>query len=315
MSSTAHSPSKKKEKSLFLLGFAIPLIFIFFIWSYTPGPSPFTHLQPYPVKHSDTKKKNLVDTHIQMAGSGSNLPITRLLLKAFLQTPQGKNIHIKLHKSIGSTGGIQATIDRTIHLGLISRPLTQHEQKRKLRVVPYARAAVVLATHPKVPLQNIQRSEILELYQGKKKYWKNGQRVLVYQRERGDSSHQAFAYKLPKFSQINEQAYQKKLWQILYKDSAMQRQLQNTEGAVGLLDLGLIQAQKLKLNILRINGIYPTEKDIRSNRYPYTKELAFVLREPINDKCKRFMSFVFSPAGAALLKANHYIPYQKQRPQ
>src|ERR1700704_6586574 len=60
------------------------------------------------------------------AGSGTNLPITRLLVEAFRQHHPENSIEVPA--SLGSTGGIRAVADGVIALGLISRPLKSQEQ-------------------------------------------------------------------------------------------------------------------------------------------------------------------------------------------
>src|SRR4051812_8497016 len=83
------------------------------------------------------------DDSLGLAGSGSNLPLTYLLVEAFrARNPQSKVI---VHESIGSSGGVRAVRDGAVGVGLISRPLTAEEEGYGLTVTPYARVAVVVA--------------------------------------------------------------------------------------------------------------------------------------------------------------------------
>ena len=84
------------------------------------------------------------------AGSGTNLPITRLLVEAFRQ--HHPEYLIEVPASLGSTGGIGATVEGAIALGLISRPLKSQEQALGLTSVSYARTAV------DIPLSGTTRS-------------------------------------------------------------------------------------------------------------------------------------------------------------
>src|SRR2546428_14068972 len=75
-------------------------------------------------------------------GSGTNLPITRLLVEAFRQ--HHPEYLIEVPASLGSTGGIGATVEGVIALGLMSRPLKSQEQALGLTSASYPRTEFVM---------------------------------------------------------------------------------------------------------------------------------------------------------------------------
>ncbi|MCA9701463.1 MAG: substrate-binding domain-containing protein, partial [Myxococcales bacterium] len=134
---------------------------------------------------------------LRLAGSGSNLPLTRALADAFVATRPW--LRIRVHESIGSGGGIKAIDDQVIEIGLASRPLKEREQQLGLVAVPYARVAVVVAANPSVPVRSVAREELLDYWGKRRTHWDDGSPVVVLQREPGDSSHLAAAKAIPGF--------------------------------------------------------------------------------------------------------------------
>ena len=241
-----------------------------------------------------------------LAGSGSNLALTRRLAEAFQQSHPGAPLLV--HESIGSGGGVRATCDRVVDVGLLSRAFSAEESRWNLRWIPYARVAVVLATHPSVPDREISSADILRLYSGQKASWSDGRRALVLQREVGDSSHQVVGAALPGFSAVNREGYLDGRWKVLYSDAAMQRALLGMEGAVGLFDQGSIVSLGLPLNTLAIDGVAPSREAVAAGRYPFVKPLAFAMAQPACPRIEGWIRFALSPAGQRLVAEAGYLP-------
>ena len=243
---------------------------------------------------------------LRLAGSGTNLPLTRALAEAFGTSGDAPTVIV--HDSIGSTGGIRATLEGAIDVGLVSRDLREAERGGGLSVIPYARVAVVVAANPTVPEDDLSREELIEIYLGARDSWADGSPIRVLQREAGDSSHGVFDRMLPAFARANEEAYRARRWRVLYRDRAMQEALMTTAGAVGLFDRGAIVAQKLPIKALRLDGIAPSGENVLSGAYPFAKELSFVTLGPPGEDAARFFEFVASAEGRERIESLGYIP-------
>ncbi|GEM_PF-272957 len=247
---------------------------------------------------------------LRLAGSGSNLPLTRALADAFVATRPW--LRVRVHESIGSGGGVRATRDAAIELGLISRELSAEEEGFGLIAIPYARVAVVVAANPSVPVRGVTQKQLLDLYAGHQTYWADGSPVHVLQREAGDSSHRAAARAVEGFAKIDAEARDQGLWRVLLHDRAMQEALISTPGAVGLFDQGLATIQELPVLTLTLDGMRPREEQVRTGEYPLYKDLAFVIpsrsaREP-DPLALEFIAFVYSRDGQALIRTSGYVP-------
>jgi len=247
---------------------------------------------------------------LRMAGSGSNLPITRALSSSF---SLAESQHAVVHASIGSGGGIQALLDGVIDIALVSRPLREGEREQGLVAIPYARVPVVVAVHSSVPDARITRAGLVEIFDGTRRTWSDGSRIVVLQRERGDSSHTAVDRVVPAFAEANEQAYLATRWRVLYRDDAMREALADTSGAIGLFGEGAIPSS-LPIKALAIDDVVPSPETVRSGAYPFYKDFAFVTRGPPAGQAAAFIAFVLSPAGRSIMAANGALPLSGPTP-
>lgn len=246
---------------------------------------------------------------LRMAGSGSNLPLTRALADAFLAKRPW--LRVRVHESIGSSGGIRAAHDRAVEIGLVSRPLKADEQSYGLTMIPYARVAVVVAANPTVPIRGLSRDDMLALYDGDRQFWSDGSEVVVYLREPGDSGHLAARLAIPGFTDVDERALADRRWSVLFNDRAMQEALVSTPGAIGLLDQGLAVIQDLPLALLEYEGKRPSQDSVRSGEYPILKDLGFVIPADDHDPlAHEFIAFVFSSEGQKVIRESGYVPLE-----
>jgi len=252
------------------------------------------------------------DHSLHLAGSGASLPLTRALVRAFNSATPGARARV--HRGIGSLGGVQATVDGVISLGLVSRPLSSAERRLLPVVIPYARVAVVVAANPSVPRSALSRSDLLDLYRGVRARWSDGSPVVVLQRERGDSGHRAVSRQIPAFAAVNDEAYRRQRWRVVYHDTDMQQALQSIRGALGLLDMGAMKARHLALKVLLVDGAVPTEQNLARGKYPFYKDLALVSRKPLTGAAARLTDFIFSPEGRRLIQARGYVPLPRGTP-
>lgn len=248
------------------------------------------------------------DTTLRLAGSGSNLPLTRELAEAFMR--RWPDHRVIVFESVGSTGGIRAASDGAVDLGLVSRPLRATEDPLGLVVIPYARVAVAAVANLDVSDRELSPERLVEIYAGKHRRWSDGEAIIVLQREHGDSSHAAVDRALPEFAAVNDAAYREKRWRVLYNDRAMYEALVSTPGSIGLLDVGATQTQALALRVLKLDGVAPSETNLRSGSYPFAKVLAFISSTQPEGIARKFVDFTHSSDGQALIRQRGYVPLE-----
>lgn len=239
------------------------------------------------------------DAGLSLAGSGSNLALTRRLLEAFAE--QRPDIPALLHDSIGSGGGVRAVRDGAIDIGLISRKPKPGESG-DLWVIPYARTTVVLVAHPSVPERPPTLAQIADLFAGKQTTFENGLSAVVLLREPGDSSHAALERAWPEFATASRAAYIERRFRVLFSDQALLRAVADTPGAVGLSDQGQVRLAAPGLRAFELHG------GLDGQGAPVDKDLAFVVRKQPSSPVRAFLEFVFGADGRRVIEEAGYEP-------
>jgi phosphate transport system substrate-binding protein len=246
---------------------------------------------------------------LELAGSGSNVLLTRRLVDAFLENAPGVNAVV--HESIGTTGGLRAVADGVIDFALASRPV-QPVERRGLSALRYARVAVVLAAHPNVSDDRLSSGDLLDVYAGKRERWSDGARIVVIQRERGDSGHRAISAVLPAFDAINDHAWRHHRYPVAYSDRAMEDDLARTPGAIGVADLGAISIQRLPLRVLAIDDVAPSVESVTDGRYRFSKDLFIVWRGAPTAAMQQLIEFLRSDAARSIIRDSGYLPAERE---
>lgn len=240
------------------------------------------------------------------AGCGSNLPIVRVLAQAFRETHPEVRIEVM---SVGSTSGIWTVAGGAFPVGLVSRPLREHEKTLGLTVMPYARTALVLAAHPSVADDDITPDQLAAIYRGAEVRWRDGQPITVFTREQGASSVELLRREIQEFAGAYDTGQRSGRLKTIYQEQRMNSSVATTPYALGLSDLGALTVERLALKVLKINGVAPSPENVLSGRYPLVQTLAFVFREEaLPDSAQAFLTFVRSEEGRRILLVNAYLP-------
>jgi len=247
-----------------------------------------------PAGFSPAPEKKSQFTRIIIAGSGSSVDLVRHLAKAFEERNGG--VIIDVPDSVGSTGGIKLLKEGKIDLAMVSRPLTGDE-KAGMSYKPFARSAVVFATHPTVKIKNLTTEQIIAIYNGKITNWRTvggpDAKIVVLTRDGKASSKTLLAEKLPGFAGIKEPASSL----LITSQQNMREALASVPYSIGWLDRGIYGEADLPVNVPALDGVYPGVENIEQGKYLLTRVFAFVYRGAPKKAASEFMDFVFSPLG------------------
>lgn len=235
------------------------------------------------------------DEPILVAGSGSNVAITRSLMRNLSGT--------RVFNSIGSAGGVRALLDEVIDVALISRPLKDREAEQGLIAVPYARTLLVWAVDPEMSVRETTTTELAGLYADGGS-WSNGERAVPLLRELGDSGIAIVRGFAPEVADAHDASVRARRFEVLLTDRAMRRALKDVEWAFGLTDLGQLGTSRA----LVFDGIEPSLDNIEN--YPFIRTLSFVFREPLTESAQRVLDHVRTDEAAQVLREHGYEPLQ-----
>ena len=241
---------------------------------------------------------------LELAGSGSNVPLTRALARAFCAGNGG--CEVVVHESVGTGGGLRALRDGVVDLAMTSRPLGPRDLRGGLRAVPYARTAVVLAANPSVTDRSLRAEDHCAALRGARGRWSDGSPLVFVSRERGDSSHRALADALPCFAAAEDDAQRARRFRVAYSDEDLRDALAETRGAVGVTDLGGLRLDGRPLAPLALDGVTASAESVARGVYRVTKDLCLVLAPDARPEARAFAEFVRGAQGRAVVLGAGY---------
>lgn len=249
---------------------------------------------------SEQKRDKLI-----IAGSGSNLAVTKKLLAAFQEEQQ---MNIEIPGSIGSGGAISGVANGSIDLGLTSRPLAEIEKAGGLKEIPYARSGIGVAVGPDVPDDNISYEDLVEIYKGNKTTWSNGASIVVFVMYEKDSTNEVVMREIPDFKAVLLDSLRFHRWQVFYNQQAQEQALTKVPHSLGFINM---PAALEGIKVLKVNGITASRENVLDSSYKLCKTLNFVYREPIDPQMRTFIDFTFSHQGKNILLGYECIPLSK----
>jgi phosphate transport system substrate-binding protein len=234
------------------------------------------------------------------AGTGAMTPLAIALAREIAFRP-GLRVHVE--PSIGSGGGIAATRDGAIDLGLVSRPL-RPEEAAGLERVDLARDAVVLATAADFPLDEVSSAEVHRLYRGEMRG------VTLLLRDEAESANAALESALPGLADERRHSAASGRFRVLDHDDAMALALATTPRAVGVFSFASVRPP---LRALRLDGVAPSDEALAHGIWPAVRTLGVVFRPERRDRVAPFLAFATSERGRALIRSQGYLPLEPRR--
>lgn len=230
-----------------------------------------------------------------------------------------KKLTITVDTQGGSSGGISGIGDRSIDVGMSSKPLSD-DDRRKYPGVNFVATvvgqdAVALVVSSDVwngGVKALTRQQAKDIYEGTITNWKQvggpDRRIVFFNKEPGRGTWEVFAHWLygnPKRAPAvrhrevggNEEARTK---------------VATTKGAITQLSFSWaegdarIHALGIRLDDGRV--VMPTLASVADHTFPMSRPLFFITDGAPKGDAKTFIDFVLSPRGQQLVKKHGYLP-------
>lgn len=236
---------------------------------------------------------------LRVGGSGSCISLLRRAARACAQA--GQPLSVRVEEGIGSGGGLAALGDGLLDVAVVSRPLKTAEQAPGRVVVPYARAAIAVATQADVVAPGLTATALRGLMADERAAWPDGTPALWLLRESRDSGHEALRSQWPGFAELESRARARPAAQVLFHDRTMHAALQSSRGAWGFVDATAVRAERSPLQLLMVDGVAPDAAALAAGRWPWIKDLAIVADD--RAKLEPLLTCLRSAPGRAELTA------------
>lgn len=242
---------------------------------------------------------------IRIGGSGSMIPLLTEIGKAYMKKYPMDTVEVT-QKSLGQPGGIAALNAGAIDIAMSAMELTVEQKKLAVTPLEIARVAGVIAVSSNVTVKEITSKQFCDIYAGKIRNWKQlgGGDALInaYTRPESDSTKHSLRAAFPCMLNLAEAP------EIinLAKHQDMINALTSKPNSIGALDsISLADAQG-KFKALKVDG--KSHEGLASGQWPFVLHNNLVLGKNRSEAVKRFIGFIRSPEGAAVIKADKAIP-------
>ena len=238
---------------------------------------------------------------IRISGTGGALGTMRHLGEAFRKIHPG--IRVEVLPGMGSSGSVKAVLAGRLDIGLSASPLSGEERALGLVGRKYARTPFVFGVNTNLKITGMTLEGVAGIYAGKRD-WEGGERIRVVMRLPGDTDIAVLKRMSPSMSAAVDIALRRKGMIVATTDHDAADAIESVPGAFGGTTLSLVLSEKRAFRVLSLDGVTPSVRTMAERSYPFSKSFFVVTKKNPPASVRRFIDFVRSPAGAAILAKN-----------
>ena len=242
--------------------------------------------------------RSVASETIRISGTGGAMETMRILGEEFRKNNPG--MRVELMPGMGSSGGIKAVLAGRLEIGLSGRTLNDEERLRGAVETRYARTPFVFAVNRTLKITGMTLNGVAAIYAGKRD-WEGGKRIRLVLRSPEDSDVPVLKRMSPAMSAAVDIAVRRKGMIVATTDEDAANIIENVPGAFGGTTLSLFLSEKRAFRVLALDGVVPSVRTMADRSYPYSKTFFMVTRKDPSAAVRRFIDFVRSPAGSAIL--------------
>ncbi len=244
---------------------------------------------------------------IIITGSSTIAPVISELAK--LYESQNNNVRVDVQTG-GSTRGLNDVRRKLADIGMVSRGLKESE--RDLKGIVFAKDGLAIIVNKANPLNELSSSQIIKIYKGKIKNWKElggvDGKIVVVNKAEGRSTLEVF---LKFFNLKNSQI----IPTIIIGDNEHGiKTVINNKHSIAYVSVGTAEynvSKGLPIKLLKYKGVIPSIKNIINNRYNLTRDLTLVLKDKSNKNIKSFLKFISSFHAKKIIQGHFFVPYKQ----
>ena len=95
---------------------------------------------------------------------------------------------------------------------------------------------------------------------------------------------------------------------VMPRSGDMAKELATSVGAIGMTTTTVVEQSRGKIKSLSLNGVMPSAENVERKIYNLTRDSFLITKAPPPPAVSRFLEFVRSSAGTAVIAANGAIP-------
>lgn len=248
---------------------------------------------------------NLAENVITISGSDTMLELNEKLAKEFMKEHPEISIYVK---GGGTKSGIFDLIKGKCDIASASRNLQPEESKLLSEyygslalVYLIAKDGLSVYVNPNNIVNDLTVEQIKDVFRGKIKNWKElggeNKEILLVSRNPNSGTYFYFKEHVLEGEDYSDD--------LVYFNSTKDliNFISNHPNAIGYGGIGYSEG----IIQIRINGVAPTEQNVRNDSYPLTRYLHYLTRKSPSGNVKKFIDWVLSASGQNIVRQSGYI--------
>lgn len=208
----------------------------------------------------------------------------------------------------GSRWGRRAVVTGAADIGMVSHPLDAGEEPA-LRPFPIGYDGLAVIVHPANPVTALSRDALATIFSGDVYRWNafgwDDREIVVVTREAGAGDRDVFEAFVLGARDLTLNAL------IAPTPAAVVETVVTTPGAIGYVSASRVSSTRQRraydVNVIAVEAMRPTDESIVDGLYPLTRPLLLVTQGRPRDPVRRFISWVESSAGQAIVE-REFVP-------
>lgn len=241
---------------------------------------------------------------LRFGGTGSAQTTLALLGEAYTRRhPETRVVGVA---NLGSSGGLKALAAGSIQLAAISRPLKVEESAQGLVAVEYGRTPFIFIAN-KPTVAGITLTEAVRIIDGSTARWPDGAPIRLVLRPPRDGDTELLKSMSAEMAAAVDKALARDGMIVATTDQEAVDKVEKLSGSFGFSSLAVIQSENRTVAVFPVGGVMPGVATLADKSYPYQKTLYLVSKGQPTGEIRRFLDFVFSAEGQAILKRTGHL--------
>jgi phosphate transport system substrate-binding protein len=259
-------------------------------------------------------------------GTAAIYPLYASLAQAVYQLPDGatdedRSGHAEEYVRPGDADVLGELLKKHIDLGFVADPNKDQLGRAKVRGVELtqhliAREAFVFFVHRDNPVTGLNRQQLRDIHAGRIANWKQlggrDEAILGFHRPSDDLAFDAGSQAAMIAKVMGGESMAKPVTKQVRRgfwlgpDVAEYHNLPNAIGYSFRWHATVLNADPA-VKLLAVDGIEPTDENLRDHRYPFTMDVFAITTGSKNPDVARFLKWIRGPEGRALVKKAGYV--------
>lgn len=238
---------------------------------------------------------------VRIGGTGSAYGPMKRMAEAFSNVNPGQRVEVL--KPLGSFGGIRALADGGAEIAVANRKPNDTELKNvPMQWAHYGCSPFVIAVHRNLGVTAVTSAQLASMYSENPRF-PDGRRARPVLRLTDATENRLVSAIDPAVAAALQAANQRAGMINASNDIEAADLIERTVNGFGPSSLAVIESERRPLVAVAIDGKVPTPSALENKSYPWRKDMYIMVRDNASPAARRFIAFVMSGEGRAVLHA------------